>query len=210
MTTAANIGIAAALRFRDVSATVVSAALWLEYLNETYLETLRSNPLWPFLETAEQTLVVSAGTRATALATDIWTVNWVYDVTDDCRLVPQEGRGDQWHQDQARSDSNVPCTYRLRANSLEVFPKPLVDTTVAYEGVLLPAPLAGGGSPIWGAGWDSLLIDGMLAKAYIDDGNEKWFTLQQGLLNAHVKAMTNFYLFARTETNVPIRDTFWS
>lgn len=210
MATATAIGVTAALRFRDVNGAIVTPALWLEYLNEVYLETLRSNALLPFLETSEQTVTVLANTRAIALPTDIWAVNWAYDVTDDCRLVPQEGRGDQWHQDQARSDQNVPCTYRLRANQLELFPKPLVDTVVALEGVLLPAPLTGGQSPVWGAGWDSLLIHGMLAKAYIDDGNDKFFTIHQGQYHDQQKALINFFLLARTETNVPVRDTFWS
>jgi hypothetical protein len=210
MTTAANIGVAAALRIRDIGNTVATAAYWLELLNETYLETLRSNPTLPFLETSEQTVVVSAGTRGTALATGIWTVNWVYDVTDDYRMIPQEGRGDQWHQDQARSATDIPCTYRVRANTLEVFPLPTVDTTFAYEGVLLPAALATGDTPVWGAAWDSLLLHGMMAKFYLDDGNDKWFTIEQGLYTAAVKDLTNFFLFARTETNVPIRDAFWS
>jgi len=288
MTTATQLGVTAALRFRDVGNAVVTAALWLEYINETYLETLRSNPLLPFLETTEQLVTVTPPSRAATLAADIWTVNWVYDVTDDYRMIPQEGRGDQWHQDQARSATDIACTYRLRGNQLEVFPIPQYATQFAYEGVLIPAPLAavttlngsaaggvagtltctgvdvgdtllsvvgvktsdqsvfdftsqfsvgtvddtitnaggtattgyvltvtythtdGTGSPVWGAGWDSLLLHGAFAKAYLDDGNDKWFTIEQGLYTAAVKDLTNFFLFARTETNVPIRDAFWS
>lgn len=210
MTTATNIGVRAALRFRDVGGVVVDAAGWLGYLNATYNDINTKTPLWPWLESSEQTVTVLANTRAIALPTDIWTLNWAYDLTDDYRLIPQEGRGDQWHQDHLRSETGQPVTYRVRSNTIEVFPQPTTDTVLKLEGVFAPAALTGGQSPIFGQQWDEVLIEGMLAKAYHDDGNAQWAASHQAIFDRKLADMVNWYLLARMETNAPIRDTFWS
>lgn len=209
MTTATNIGVAAAARFRDVSNAIVSPTLWLQYLNDSYNEINRFSPLWPWLETAEQTVTVPAATRSIALPTDIWSANWVYNTTDDWPMIPQEGRGDQFTQGNLRSDNGQPTTYRLRGAVLEVFPLPLVATTFVLEGTLVPAALAGAGVPVFGQQWDGVLIDGMLAQAYDDDGNDKWADRHQAKFQTGMAKMRDFVLLARTQTNQTIRDRFW-
>lgn len=210
MTTATQIGVLAAARFRDTANTVVSASLWLAYLNEAYNDVNTHTPLWPWLETAEQTISLVAGTRSAALPTGVWTVNWVYDVTDDYRLIPQEGRGDQWHQDRLRSETGQPVTYRLRNSNIEVFPNPTANTSLVAECVSWPAVLAGGDSPVFGQQWDTVLLDGMLSRAYDDDGNDKWADRHEARFLAGKNKMLTAILYARTETNAPIRDVFWS
>ena len=96
MTTATNLGVQAATRFRDPNNDVISAGQWLAYLNQAYGDVNTSTPLWPWLESSEQTLSLTAGNRSVSLPTNVFNVNWVYNTTDDERLIPQEGRGDQW------------------------------------------------------------------------------------------------------------------
>ena len=287
MTTASALATACGNRFRDSTNVVVSPQQWLAYLNEALNEINTSSQFWPWLETSEQTVNLTAGTRSASLPTDVWTVNWVYDTTDDYRLIPQEGRGDQWHQDRLRSETGQPVTYRLRGSTIEVFPNPTANTTLVLEGVKPPDALAattnavtsatggsagaltatgvasgdtlisvigvkdsdqsvhdytsefaitgtdtidntggsattgyhltvtysslsGSASPPFGQEWDYVIIAGALARAYDDDGNQPWADRQAAKFQAGIKAMQAFYFMARTETNTPIRDTFWS
>lgn len=211
MTIASDIGLVAARRFTDVPAAVVTAAQWLEYLNQTYNEINSATPLWPWLESSVITLAVSGGANQSgALQSDVWQVNWVYNTTDDYPLVPVEGRGAQWYQGFLRTAvGSQPTTYRLRGTTIELFPSSSSTVNIVYEAIIFPAVLAAGGTPVFGQQYDSLLVDGMLAKAYADDGNKDWFQLHQGHFNDRLKQMLNNVLFARTENNVPIRDSFW-
>ena len=287
MTTASTLIAQAAVRYKDPSNAVISAGQWLQYLNQCYSDVNEASPLWPWLESAEETVTVLAGQRSGALPANVFQVNWAYDTTDDYRLVDQQGRGDQWHQDHLRSETGQPVTYRLRANVLELFPAPLVNTTVVCECVEYPADLgtvtttvygiagaaagdhtvtgiavgdqlisvvavndtthastdvtseytvtvtntinnSGGtssvgshlvvtaqrpsttGSPVYPSIYHSDLLDGMLALAYLDEGNDKMYGLLWPKFEASITQMRADMLLYRSETNPPIRDTFWS
>lgn len=211
MTTATNIGLIAARRFTDVPAAIVTATQWLEYLNLTYNEINSASPLWPWLESAVISATAAGGVnQKVALQTDVWQVNWVYNTTDDWPLVPIEGRGAQYHQGLLRTSvGSSPTTYRLRGTDIELFPSSSASTNIVYEAIIFPAALVGTDIPVFGQQYDGLLVEGMLAKAYEDDGNDKWFQLHQGHFNDRLKQMLNNVLFARTESSVPIRDSFW-
>jgi hypothetical protein len=210
MTTAANLGVRASIRFKDPGFKVVSAAAWLSYCNEAYGMFNQFSPLWPWLETAEQTLSFTANNRSVALPTDVLNVNWAYDVTDDYRLIDQMGRGDFFHQDHLRSEIGQPVTYRVRGATMELNPTPNANTTVVAECVLQPADLASGDSPVFPAAFHDTLIDEMLAAAYLDDGLPSLAAVHDKRFNDALKDIRNTLLMARTETNQPIRDTFWS
>lgn len=210
MTTATALGARAAERFKDPSNNVVTAAQWLSYCNEAYDQLNAYSPLWPWLETSEQTLSFTANVRSATLPTDVLAVNWAYDSTDDYRLIDQMGRGDFFHQDHLRSEVGQPVTYRVRASTMELNPTPAVATTVVAECVLVPAALAGGDTPVFPRAFHNVLIDGMLSAAYIDDGNPVQAKTYEERFQNRMKQMMNSILAARTEGNQPIRDTFWS
>lgn len=148
MTTASALITRAAARFKDPNFRVFTQAQWGNLLNQAYNRANNKTPLWPWNESTERTVTVpdtgvvsTVNNRAASLPTDVLQVNWAYDVTDDYRLVPQEGRGDQWHQDHLRSEVGQPVTYRIRNNQIELFPTPTVATTVALECIIAPSEL---------------------------------------------------------------------
>lgn len=209
MTTFVNLRAQCATRFRDAANAVVTDLVWKDYVNQAYQEVNADTPLWPWLETSEQTVTVAANTRGIALPTDIVQVNWAYDSTDDYRLRPQEGRGDPWHV-ALRSTTGLPLAYRLRAGNIELFPTPTASTTVILEGVLMPAKLVNDGdTPVWPSNFHELLIPGALALAFLDDGNAEFHDKQDARFRRQIAAMKAAILAFRTETNVPIRDTLW-
>ncbi len=294
MTTTAALITRAAARFKDPNFRVFTQAQWGNLMNQAYNRANGKTPLWPWNESTERTVNVpdtgTVGTvnnRAATLPGDVYQVNWAYDVTDDYRLVPQEGRGDQWHQDHLRSEVGQPVTYRIRNNQIELFPTPNVLTTVAMECLIGPTELAvqavvnylatGGAagditvtgiavgdtlvsvigvkdsdqsehdftsefsitaankinnvggtssagyhlavttyqlsataSPVWPTQFHDLLVEGALAYAYLDTGSTEQYTAHLAAFDAGVTQMMNQLLFARTETNVPIRDVMWS
>jgi hypothetical protein len=210
MTTATNLGVRAAARFKDPSNNVVTAAQWLSYCNEAYSDVNAFSPLWPWLETSEQTISFTAGNREASLPTDVVGVNWAYDTTDDYRLIDQMGRGDFFHQDHLRSETGQPVTYRVYGAKMQLNPTPSVNTTVVAECIMQPVDLAGGDSPVFPSSFHNILIDDMLAAAYLDDGNPNLAEAHAKRFNDGLERMRNAILLGRTETNQPIRDTFWS
>jgi hypothetical protein len=149
MTTASALASRCDDRFKGNSNAVITASQWLSYLNEAYNAVNGESPLWPWLETAEQTITVpdsgtvgTANNRAASLPTDVLAINYAYNVTDDYRLIDQMGRGDFFHQDHLRSEVGQPVTYRLRGSKIELSPTPTVATSVALEVVLMPTALA--------------------------------------------------------------------
>jgi hypothetical protein len=294
MTTASALASRCDTRFKGSSNSVVSAASWLAYLNEAYNRVNVFTPLWPWLETSEQSLTVpDSGTvgavnnRSAALPTDVLGVNWVYDVTDDYRLIDQMGRGDFFHQDHLRSEVGQPVTYRVRGSSIELNPTPNVATSIVLEAILCPTALAAdtvsvtshtgavagnvtatgvhvgdtllsvvgvktsdqsvhdftseftitatntinnsGGtttagyvltvtwrtlsssaSPVFPSAYHDILIDGALAAAYLDDGNAAQGKEYEDRFTNRLTHMMQSVLMNRTETNQPVRDTFWS
>jgi hypothetical protein len=210
MTTATNLGVRAAARFKDPNNNVITAAQWLSYLNEAYSDVNAYSPLWPWLETSEQTLSFTANNRSANLPTDVLGVNWAYDTTDDYRLIDQMGHGDFFHQDHLRSEVGQPVTYRVRGATMELNPTPSANTTVVAECSLQPVDLAGGDSPVFPSAWHNILIDDMLAAAYLDDGNPALSKAHADRFEAGIKRMFNSILMGRTEANQYIRDTFWS
>lgn len=209
MTTFANLRTQCATRFRDASNAVITDAVWKDYVNQAYQEANAHSPLWPWLETSEQTVTVAANTRGIALPADIIQVNWAYDSTDDYRLRPQEGRGDPWHT-MLRSTVGLPLTYRVRASNIEIFPMPTTNTVVIVEGMLMPARMVNDGDvPVWPSNFHEALIPGALALAFLDDGNSEFATAQDNRFQRQIASMLTAVLAFRTEQNVPIRDTMW-
>lgn len=210
MTTFVALKAQAAARWRDANNDVIGDTQWGEYINQAYQHANTSSPLWPWLETSEQTVTVTPPSRAGTLPTDVLQVNWLYDTTNNYRMIPQEGRGDQWRNANLRTDTGSPVTYRMRASTFEVFPAPTAVTTYVAECVVMPARLAGSDLPVWPSHFHELLLDGALALAFLDDGNTEFHAANWGKFEQSVKNMLATILLFRDETNTPIRDVWWS
>jgi hypothetical protein len=199
----------ASSRFRDPSNNVVSTAQWCQYINQAYKDVNTSSNLWPWLESAEQTIAFGAGDRGAALPADVLQVNWVYDVTHDRRLFDDMGRGAFWHKDQLRSDTGLPTVYRLRGSCIELYPLPDETISLRAEVVAWPAALTDSDEPVWPETFHELLLEGALMRAYADDGQSEWYTLHKAAFEEGTLRMQRALLSIRTETNTPIRDTMW-
>jgi hypothetical protein len=199
-----------ASRYRDTNNNVVSDTQWKDYVNQAYQEANAFTPLWPWLETSEQTMTITPPSRSSALPADVFQVNWVYDTTDNLELIPQEGRGDQWRNQNLRTDTGTPVSYRLRNATIEVFPIPTAVTTIVAECNLMPIRLSADGDlPVWPANWHELLIPGALALAFLDDGNTEFHQAQDQRFRRQLGEMQAALLSFRTETYTAVRDSFW-
>lgn len=209
MTTFADLKTQLAARFRDPSNNVISAAQWGEYINQAYRKANGTTPLWPWLQTSEQTINVTANTRATALPTDTVQVNWVYNTTNNYRLTPIDGHGAQWDNGVLRTETGNVKQYRIRGSNIEVFPLANGATVLVAECVTFPGSLTGTDEPAWPEPFHELLLEGALALAYQDDGNLPWHDRHWEKFLAGVKEMEQTLLAFRTEAYPLIVDTFW-
>lgn len=218
MTTYQNLRISAAQRFTDPSNAIIgdtsasSIRNWGDYINAAYRDVNRASPWWPWLESSEQTVTVLANTRGIALPTNVFSVNWVYDTTNDKRIIPDQGRGSQYRGGyQLRSTTGeISETFKLRSGNVELYPMVTKDTVLVIECVIFPAVLSANGDlPVFPAVFHENLIDGALAYAYLDDGAFDEYNLLWAKFQAEIKQMRETALAARSETYVPIRDAFW-
>lgn len=141
MTTATDLCTQAAARFKDPDNRVISASQWLQYLNQAYKKANTSSPLLPWLVSAEETVSVIAGARSGALPSNVFNVNWVYDVTNDRPLKNVDEVGAQW-MTLGRLDTGPPQFYRVRNGNIEVFPLPEAATSLRAECIEYPAALS--------------------------------------------------------------------
>lgn len=210
MSTFAALRISAAGRFRDVPNNVVSDAQWKDYVNQAYEWANTQSPLWPWCEPAAVTVTVTAGSNVVALPTDVLQVNSAYDTTDNYVLQAMEGRGEQ-DRHYLRTDTGPPLQYRVRGSSLEVFPTPVANTAVQLECVLMPVDMvADGDLPVWPSHFHARLLEGALARAYMDDGNYTAAAKFEALYEASIAKMLSTVLMFRDGIATPIRDTFFS
>lgn len=215
MATIAALITQAQARFNDPDNDLVSDAQWLAYMNQSYRVVNGDSPLWPWLESAQQTVTFSANNNVATLVTNALAVNWVYDVTHDHRLIPQMGKGDQYHTFlDVESTSDVPVSYQVHSNQLLLWPKNSIAIDVKYEAVLFPGDASTNPADTttvlpWPSAFHEVLLNGMLALAYLDDGNDHMYQIFWQMFMADIERMRNALLTVRTETYTPIRDRFW-
>lgn len=208
-----------AQRFTDPSNDIIAATggagtrNWLDYLNRSYRDVLTASPIWPWNESSEQQVTVLANTRGISLPTGTYQVNWVYDVTNDRRVIPDEGRGSMYRGGyQLRSTTiQIPETYKMRNNQVELYPMPSSDVTLAMECVIYPSDLTTGASTtVLPPAFDQMIVDGALSYAYLDDGNVPQYSANLANFTARLKDLKLAMLSFRDETFPPVRDQFWN
>lgn len=82
--------------------------------------------------------------------------------------------------------------------------------TTGYKLVVVWRTLSSSASPIFPSAFHDVLIEGALAAAYLDDGNFRAHDKCESRFSDRIKSMLASVQLSRTETNQPIRDTFWS
>lgn len=172
-----------ATRFRDPSNAIVAATEWGNYINDAKAEVDAASERWPWLEARATNVSLSAGTATVAIPGSGWYVLSILDSTNDQPLKPlgQWTTSDGMFPTEGETTGS-PQYYRVLGSNIEVFPTP--DATVVLHVTYLGAPTeltAGGDVPPFGSEFHRILVEGALAKAFLDDGN-----LEQGQAHAAV------------------------
>lgn len=197
-------------RYRDTGNNLVTNTEWTNYLNDTYMDVAAADPNWPFLEGQTTSLALATGTGTISLPTNVWRVTSVYNATDKWPLAPLHGRSEyrHWFPDPT-AHLGSPTYYRLRGNTLEVFPYPDRATTLHADTLGPPALLAAGSDvPVFPEPYHRVLVLGALSKAYEDDLQERWAVHYQTRYERLLQEMRAGLLSPRTEAYARINDTF--
>lgn len=210
MTTFVNLRTQCSVRFRDTAFKVVTDAQWKNYVNQAYQQVNRKTSRWPWMESAIQSVGYTTGVRQANLPTDVVQVNSVYDATNARKLDPMEGRAEQIRYAHLLTETGLPEAYKLNGSTIELYPLPQTDGQLSIECVTMPVKLSGDSDePVWPEHFHEVLVPGALALAYLDDGNADWYNINAAQFKREADEMMNSILAFRTESMVPIRDTFW-
>jgi phosphoenolpyruvate carboxylase len=102
----------------------------------------------------------------------------------------------------------IPLYYRLRANTLEVYPRPATTTSLHLDVLTAPVVLGLGDEPVFPEVYHRALIVGAIAKAYEDDGNVQQAGAFQARFDRAVASMRLELLGPREEGYPAVVDTF--
>jgi hypothetical protein len=110
-----------------------------------------------------------------------------------------------------QNESGVPELYRIYAGRIEVYPLPETNTVLHIEYPAPPALLANAtDEPVFPEQYHSMLIEGALARAYVDDGNAAQAEIHLGQFASMLEAMRFDLLGAGRHDRYPtIVDTWW-
>jgi hypothetical protein len=197
-------------RFRDPDQDVVDNTAWLDYLNDAYHDVIGASPWWPFTENQSAILSVTAAATGVDLPTDTWRVDGIYNVTDDYPLLPIDGNAAMWiafSGPGTAAQTGNPTHYRIRANRILVYPNPTAATTLHVEYRTRPADLTSG-EPIFPEQYHGILLEGALARAYIDDGNRDQAAVHEAKFQELLGGMKDDLLASRGETYPQIHDAW--
>jgi hypothetical protein len=196
------------LRYRDTTNRIVLAAEWVTYVDDAFMDVVGSSPFWPFLETQDSSLSITAGTGTATLPTNMTKVTSVYNETDKIPLQPIPGRAEFRHYFPDTDGRGMPLWYRLRNTTIEVYPYPAVTTDLILEGPVSPAVLASGSaSPPWPVQYHQIIVLGALSKVYEDDHDDQRAASYQARFDRMLANMKEDLLNVRTESYPPVIDT---
>lgn len=196
-------------RFRDPNENVITSAEWLSYLNDAYRDVQAYSNLWSWLEVdGTAAVTVPAATRSVALPADVTRVTAVHNTTDDVLMAQFDGRTAHFKFDPEQNVSGVPEFYRLYAGKIQVYPLPTQNTVLHIE---YPAPVADltTGEPAFPEQYHTMLVEGALARAYLDDGASEQAAAHQSAFLMMLERMLSADLASRHDTHATIVDTWW-
>lgn len=194
-------------RFRDTGNAIYTASVWADYINDAYSDVLSASPWWPFLMARASNSVTSSG--EVTLPTDAWRVTAVYNDTDNYVLQPIDGNSDyRYYFPDADANLGNPTHYRLRANVLEVYPRPAATITVVIDYTVAPAQLGASDEPVFPEQYHRMLISGAMAYAYEDDDNMQQAQTHRAKFEQYLERMKDDLLVSRSERYHGIVDDF--
>lgn len=207
-------------QFRDTANAVYTATEWLAFLNRAYRKVQQATSLWPWMEAAESSISLVANQKSADMPAGSYGLNWVYNSTNDVPLYQLDGRGRQWKNGkQLRSTTGQPRTYQLRGSGgtlkdygcLDFYPTSDGSYTIKISAVTYPVRLDATVNciPPFPAVYHTLLTEGAVALAYLDDGNADQYRTRWEMFNEGIKDMRDGLLQYRGESNVGIIDTFF-
>jgi hypothetical protein len=197
-------------RFNDSNNAVYDADEWLEYVNDAYQDIVSSHQEWPFPESRPAALTVAAQAEGVDLPDDTWRVIAVYNDTEKVPMDPIPGHGlfRRLFPDPAAA-YGTPLYYRLRSNTLEVYPRPNVTTSIVVDVYTPPADLTASDAPVFPAQYHRILVLGALVRAYEDDGALEQAGYDENRFQRMLMGMKGDLLSPRHEGYPPIVDTFF-
>jgi hypothetical protein len=215
----------AASRWHDPTFNVISTDQWCDYVNEAMRLVQAETPFWPWLESAPVSITFAAAQASADLPADSYTINWGYNTTVDEKMYPDEGRGSQWHASRQQIDTTgIPRTYKARGAAgtaegaatgdhgcVDVYPIPDSTYVLKFE-VMQYNPVLDAATnciPPFPTVFHSMLIDGALAFAALDDDDLPGYSAKLTAFCAEIHSLEWSMAAARNETNPPIRDSFW-
>lgn len=159
-------------RWRDPTNAILTDQNWTDYINDTYHDVLAASPFWPFAQSSSSSVVVNQGVRSALLPNvNVLGVTAVYNVTDLYPMQPVEGSDRVYRDWPDQTEVGLVGAYRLRGNTIEVYPLPDKNVTLKIEFQSVPVDLAADVDvPPWPAQFHDMLVDGAMHKAYEDDG----------------------------------------
>lgn len=201
-----------ATRFQDPNFAVVTNAQWLSYLNDAYRDVINANPWWPFLEIQhDQSLVFTAGTRTMPLPVNVSRVLSVYNLTAQFKCSSIEGHTQHVLRYPDQTETGPIQRYRIVGADMQVWPLPDQTTTLTVDYWQAPADLAAGVDvPAFPAQWHNALVEGALARAYIDDGALAQAAAYQKQFDTTVERMVATELSGQQDRNPEIVDDWFS
>lgn len=211
----------AASDFRDTNHDVVSTDQWCNYVNKAMRTIAGRTPFWPWNESATSTITLAANQRSADLPTDSYAVDWAYNEHDAIPLYPESDRGGQWHGGrQISTSTGSPRSYKVRGiatlgttthGCIDFYPLPDGAYTITIEAVRYAIRLdtVTNCIPPFPTIFHTLLVDGAVALAYLDDNNLQQYQARWAAFLVSVKELEVALMQARQETNVGIPDTFW-
>lgn len=196
-------------RFRDTGNLTYLDSEWESYINDVYFDVTASRPDWPFLEARTTALVVTSSGEV-PLPSDGWRVSAVLDLTNDVPLVQLDGKDEHLHQyPDPGSSLGQPQVYRLRSNTLEVYPRPVTSVTLQVEYYAPPATLTSADEPVFPEQYHRVLVSGALQLAYEDNGNMQQAAMHKNAKEQGIAAMAQDLLGPRASAFPQILDNFF-
>lgn len=201
-----------ALRFQDPGFKIVDNPGWLGYLNDAYRDVINASPWWPFLEVLhDQSLVFTAGTRTMPLPATVLRVASVYNLTAQFKCSSIEGHTQHILRYPDQTETGPIQRYRIIGSDMQVWPLPDTTTTLTIDYWSAPADLAAGGDvPAFPAQWHNALVEGALARAYIDDGALSQAAAYQTRFDLTVLRMVRDLHSGQQDRNPEIVDDWFS
>jgi len=172
VTTFTNLKVRAASRFRDTANAVYSDVEWGGYVNDAYRWITLSHHDWPWMVQLNASLLTfTPNTQAMALPVDVFAVRSIFNVTDNYLIRPRGNTESHLFEYTPLTDVGYPDLYRIRNNSVELYPAPDHTVVLRIEYVAPPVDMSAGADvPAFPAQYHMVIVEGALALGYEDDG----------------------------------------